>query len=262
MSETLGSARFDTTRFDPARFDSARFDPARPDPARPDPARPDPARSDAGAPPDARWDRDEVQLLRWPFDSARRERFRELGVLRLLVVEAGSAAPICSDVREDWVRAPVPREDLLARMAALRAKARAHRTPRLDPSGVLGVGERSISVSPAEAQLLELLVLRFGALVPREALRARLSDGDRTATRNALDLHIKRLRRRIAPLGLVICTAWGRGYLLEFDAGEPTSAAPDVPAPRGRHVARGTPGVPRRRRDEEGRRRRQATGQG
>ncbi|SHG69457.1 helix-turn-helix domain-containing protein [Streptoalloteichus hindustanus] len=211
-------------------------------------ARHETARVDPGATGAAGWDREEVQLLRWPFDSARREHCRALGVLRLLVVEAGSAAPICSDVREDWVRAPVPREDLLARMAALRAKARAHRTPRLDPSGVLCLGERSISVSPAEAQLLELLVLRFAALVPREALRARLSDGDRTASRNALDLHIKRLRRRIAPLGLAIRTAWGRGYLLEFDAGVGAPEASDDAVPRPR---RG----PTRRGDEHGGRR-------
>ena len=34
-------------------------------------------------------------------------------------------------------------------------------------------------------------------------------------TRNALDVHILRLRRRIAPLGLEVRTVRSRGYLLQ-----------------------------------------------
>ena len=34
-------------------------------------------------------------------------------------------------------------------------------------------------------------------------------------TRNALDVHVLRLRRRIAPLGLEIRTVRARGYLLQ-----------------------------------------------
>ncbi len=33
--------------------------------------------------------------------------------------------------------------------------------------------------------------------------------------RNALDVHVLRMRRRLAPLGLVIRTVRSRGYLLE-----------------------------------------------
>jgi DNA-binding response OmpR family regulator len=35
--------------------------------------------------------------------------------------------------------------------------------------------------------------------------------------RNALDVHVLRLRRRIAPVGLAIKTVRSRGYLLEAD---------------------------------------------
>jgi len=35
-------------------------------------------------------------------------------------------------------------------------------------------------------------------------------------TRNALDVHILRLRRRIAPLGLEVRTVRSRGYLLQI----------------------------------------------
>ena len=165
--------------------------------------------------------RGEVKLVRWPAESARRDRYRAMGILRLLVVEGGVPAPICSDVREDWVRAPVTDDDLRARVATLRAKAEAHRLPHVDPNGVLRFAGRSITVSRTETDLLECLVRQFGVLVTREMLRDCLPDRPGGASRNALDLHIMRVRRRIRPLGLVIRTVWGRGYLLEGIENQP-----------------------------------------
>lgn len=159
--------------------------------------------------------RGEVKLLRWPAESARRDRYRAMGVMRLLVVEGGVPAPVCPDVREDWVRAPVSDEDLRARIATLRAKAEAHRLPHVDPNGVLRFAGRSITVSRTETDLLECLVRQYGVLVTRETLRECLPDRPGGASRNALDLHIMRVRRRIRPLGLAIRTVWGRGYLME-----------------------------------------------
>ena len=143
----------------------------------------------------------------------------------MLVIEGGVPAPVSSDVREDWVRAPVSDEDLKARVASLRAKAEAHRLPQVDPNGVLRYAGRSITVSRTETDLLECLVRQFGVLVPRETLRECLPDRPGGASRNALDLHIMRVRRRIRPLGLVVRTVWGRGYLLE--ATEPAPAVAD-----------------------------------
>jgi DNA-binding winged helix-turn-helix (wHTH) protein len=171
--------------------------------------------------------RGEVKLVRWPAESARRDRYRALGVLRLLVVEGGVQAPVSSDVREDWVRAPVSDEDLKARVASLRAKAEAHRLPYVDPNGVLRYSGRSITVSRTETDLLECLVRQFGILVPRETLRECLPDRPGGASRNALDLHIMRVRRRIRPIGLIVRTVWGRGYLLE--AAEQTSTEIEHP---------------------------------
>ena len=55
---------------------------------------------------------------------------------------------------------------------------------------------------------------RFGAVVGRE-LMARRAWPNGAPTRNALDVHILRLRRRIAPLGLEVRTVRSRGYLLQ-----------------------------------------------
>src|SRR5215207_166243 len=101
--------------------------------------------------------RSDVKLLRWPAESARRARYKALGVLRLLVIEGGVPAPVCTDIREDWVRPPMTESDLRARIATLLAKAEAHRLPHLDPYGILRFGDRSITVSPTETELLECL---------------------------------------------------------------------------------------------------------
>lgn len=159
----------------------------------------------------------DIHVLRWPAEALRREHLRSLGVSRLLIVEHGSTPPECWDILEDWVRPPVPREDLQARIDTLRQRAHAHLPPHIDKDGLLYRGRLSVAVSPAEAALLDLLIANFGSLVPREDLGAQLSNADTPTTRNALDLHIKRLRKRITPLGLVIHTAWGRGYLLSSD---------------------------------------------
>jgi hypothetical protein len=64
---------------------------------------------------------------------------------------------------------------------------------------------------------MSALLDRFGAVVSRDNL-SRTGWPMGAPGRNALDVHMLRLRRRIAPLGLAIRTVRSRGYLLE--AGE------------------------------------------
>ena len=157
----------------------------------------------------------DVQLVRWPAESGRREHLRRLGVPRLLVIEGGATPPVTGDVQEDWVRAPVSREDVRVRLEALNVRSQAHQQPHVDPHGVLRFGGRSTPISPTATDLLLCLVRGYGVLVSREELQACLPDSVPCTNRNVLDLHIMRLRRRIKPVGLVIRTVWGRGYLLE-----------------------------------------------
>jgi DNA-binding response OmpR family regulator len=57
----------------------------------------------------------------------------------------------------------------------------------------------------------------MGTVVTRDALsRAGWPAG--APGRNALDVHVLRLRRRLAPLSLTIHTVRSRGYLLEMSA--------------------------------------------
>ena len=95
--------------------------------------------------------------------------------------------------------------------------------PTLDGDGVLRFGTTWVSLPPVEARLTRAMVERFGAVVGRETL-ARAGWPEGTAGRNALDVHVLRLRRRLAVVGLVIRTVRSRGYLLEAAAATTATA--------------------------------------
>jgi DNA-binding response OmpR family regulator len=161
-----------------------------------------------------------VKFVRWPAEEDLRHRYKDEGVPRLLVVEGGAEPPVCSDPREDWVRAPISRPDLDARVRALRFRAYGWKTPRLDATGTLYYDNKSVAVSSTQIDLMELFVERFGEVVCRNELENKLAGRASSATRNSLDLHIMRLRRRLGAVDLAIRTAWGRGYMLEPHTGE------------------------------------------
>ena len=158
----------------------------------------------------------DVVLLRWPMEKERREALSEVNAARLLLVEDGVAPPEPDDCVEDWIRVPAPDADVKFRLRALAVRAQQHTTalPMLDRDGVLRFASEWVSLPPVEARLTSALIERFGAVVSRESLsRAGWPEG--SPGRNALDVHVLRLRRRLAPVSLVIRTVRSRGYLLE-----------------------------------------------
>jgi hypothetical protein len=161
----------------------------------------------------------DVVLLRWPLEQERRERLEREGRLRLLLVEGGVTAPQCTDMFEDWIRVPADEADVRARVEGLAARYRADRDdlPELDRDGLLRFGGGWVSLPPVEARLMSALIERYGAVVSRDQL-SRTGWPKGAPGRNALDVHVLRLRRRIAPLGLAIKTVRSRGYLLEAEA--------------------------------------------
>jgi DNA-binding response OmpR family regulator len=159
----------------------------------------------------------DVVLVRWPAEATRRDELRQVGRPRVLLVEDGVAPPVPSpDDLEDWIRLPADDADLWARVEGLqrRCDALVGPTPSLDSDGVLRVGDGWVSLPPVEARLTAALLDRFGAVVSRDAL-ARAGWPTGAPGRNALDVHMLRLRRRLAPLALAIRTVRSRGYLLE-----------------------------------------------
>ena len=163
-------------------------------------------------------------MLRWPEEAGRRARISEDGAPRLLLVPDGEDPPPVSDCLEDWIRVPAAEEEVRARVDALAVRSHAHSPdggggdaptpPALDDFGVLRVDGAWVALPPLEARLAEALLERLGAVTSRELLvRAGWPRG--APGRNALDVHVLRLRRRLQPVGLAIRTVRSRGYLME-----------------------------------------------
>jgi DNA-binding response OmpR family regulator len=164
----------------------------------------------------------DVVVVRWPSERERREQLERDGRPRLLLLEDGVPPPTPIDCLEDWARAPIDEADVRARIAGLEFRAHQHDDhastgPALDEDGVLHHEGAWVALPPVEARLMAALLERSGAVVSREALsKAGWPDG--APGRNALDVHVLRLRRRVDPLDLVIRTVRSRGYLLESDS--------------------------------------------
>ncbi len=166
----------------------------------------------------------DVTLLRWPEEEGRRTRISREGAPRLLLVPDGEEPPAVGDCLEDWIRVPADEEEVRARVDALSLRTLAHladgsrhpepAAPVLDDFGVLRVNGSWVALPPLEARLAETLLARMGTVTSRELL---IRAGWPTAPpgRNALDVHVLRLRRRLQPVGLAIRTVRSRGYLME-----------------------------------------------
>lgn len=162
---------------------------------------------------------EDVTTLSWPEERGLREQLAKLGRARLLMVDPDAAPPIAADPLEDWVRRSAGELDVRARIEALRMRLEStlELVPELDDDGVIRFGERWAPLPPVEARLTGALVGRFGAVVSREVLSA-AGWPDGAPGRNALDVHVLRLRRRLEPVRLAIRTVRSRGYLLEPSA--------------------------------------------
>lgn len=185
-----------------------------------------------------------VELLHWPQDRERRAELNETNQLRLLLVQPSAAPPLIVDPFEDWVRLPADHGDVKARVESLQRRAKATGNaaggaggpagdaattedqpdliivaddgpaiPTLE-SGVLRNEVGWVSLPDLEARIVEVLLSRFGRVADRQSLLAAGWPGEEPS-RNLLDVHLHRLRRRIEPIDLRIQTVRKRGYLLE-----------------------------------------------
>jgi DNA-binding response OmpR family regulator len=174
-------------------------------------------------------------MLRWPEEESRRSRISLAGEPRLLLVPDGEDPPPVADCLEDWIRVPADENEVRARVDALAVRSQAHTNgdvngnghgvangappvadpaPVIDDFGVLRVNGAWVALPPLEARLAEALLERLGAVTSRDLLiRAGWPAG--APGRNALDVHVLRLRRRLTPVGLAIRTVRSRGYLME-----------------------------------------------
>jgi two-component system response regulator TctD len=127
---------------------------------------------------------------------------------------------------DDYLRKPFETAELEARVRAL-----ARRQPG-DPDPVLTVGSlvlhrsaglaevagRALDLRRRERAVLEALANRAGQVVTRDRLIAEVFGFDEPVGPNALEVHVTRLRAKLAPDGPGIRTIRGVGYMLETGA--------------------------------------------
>ncbi|KAA2212103.1 response regulator transcription factor [Teichococcus oryzae] len=114
---------------------------------------------------------------------------------------------------------------LQARMQAVLRRCLGHASPELRCGNVvLDQARRTVTVDGApvritcrEFDVLEMLMLRPGAMLTKEHFMARAYGLEDGPDQRILDVFICKLRRKLAAAGSaeIVRTIWGRGYVLE-----------------------------------------------
>ncbi|MBV8159703.1 MAG: winged helix-turn-helix transcriptional regulator [Acidimicrobiia bacterium] len=160
--------------------------------------------------------RHDIVVLRWPAERSNRERLASEGRARLLLVAPDAEPPDGLDCLEDWVRLPAEDRDVAARLRALEVRAACHQSvPETDARGRLTFQGEWVALSPIEERIVAALAARFGQVVSREELLAAGWPDEASPTDAALRVHLTRLRKEIAKLGLEIATVRGFGHVMQ-----------------------------------------------
>ena len=155
-----------------------------------------------------------VAILHWPEEAAVVAYLRALGRPRLLLVGPDEPPPPNGGWEEDWIRMPARDDDVRARAEALRSRTVGlGERPELRSDGRVFFDGRWVSLSPTEHAIAGVLSSMFGEVVAADALARCGSGGPLSPT--AVRVHVTRLRKRIEPIGLLVRTVRGRGYVLD-----------------------------------------------
>jgi two-component system response regulator CpxR len=131
---------------------------------------------------------------------------------------------------DDYLPKPFDPEELLARIrAVLRRVARPVVSTReseiLEVNGVrLAPGTRRVwcdevpvDVTSIEFDILELIVRSAGRIISREEMTATIYQRPASPFDRSLDVHVSHLRKKLGPLGRLIRTVRGVGYLFSSE---------------------------------------------
>lgn len=126
---------------------------------------------------------------------------------------------------DDYVQAPVHEGEFLARIQALVRRSRGHSGSVIQNGPIsLDLSRRTVSVDGSdvfltekEFAILELLSLRMGETVTKDAFLSHLYGDEDQPHFKIIDVYVAKLRKKLAAgCGVVsyIETVWGKGYSL------------------------------------------------
>jgi two-component system cell cycle response regulator CtrA len=125
---------------------------------------------------------------------------------------------------DDYLGKPFDPQELMARIQAVVRRAKGFSQPTLSVGGLtLNLASREVTVDGMPVRLtgkeyavLELLTLRKGAVLTKEAFLNHLYGGMDEPEMKIIDVFICKLRKKLAQAGAdnLIGTVWGRGYVL------------------------------------------------
>jgi two-component system cell cycle response regulator CtrA len=135
---------------------------------------------------------------------------------------------------DDCLTKPFDDGELIARIHAVVRRTRhfSEATLRVGPlqlnldSRLVMVDDKEVRLTGKEYSILELLVLRKGAVLTKEAFLNHLYGGMDEPEAKIIDVFICKLRKKLAQAGAdgLVATVWGRGYALREPASTPIVA--------------------------------------
>jgi two-component system cell cycle response regulator CtrA len=148
---------------------------------------------------------------------------------------------------DDYITKPFDKEELVARIQAIIRRSKGYSQPVLKVGGLLlnldsrevQVEGREVHLTGKEYAILELLVLRRGMVLTKEAFLNHLYGGIDEPEMKIIDVFICKLRKKLAQAGSgnLIGTVWGRGYMMRDPASQAGLAMAALNAPESLEVA-------------------------
>lgn len=148
---------------------------------------------------------------------------------------------------DDYMTKPFDKAEFIARVHAVVRRSKGFSQPTLKVGGLqLNQDSRDVLVAGQPVQLtgkefaiLELMILRKGMVLTKEAFLNHLYGGMDEPDMKIIDVFICKLRKKLAQAGAaeLIETVWGRGYMIREPRAEPafkpsTATAIAPPAPQ------------------------------
>ena len=125
---------------------------------------------------------------------------------------------------DDFMTKPYDKAELLARMQAIVRRSKGFSQPTLRVGNLqlnldsrqVFVGQTEVHLTGKEFSILELLMLRKGLVLTKDAFLSHLYGGMDEPEIKIIDVFICKLRKKLAQAGSsnMIGTVWGRGYMI------------------------------------------------